>query len=145
MNSGKMNLKLASALRIILIVVGVLLLGYGIFITFKIRTEAKHAFRDAKNIRLALMTADIEYYAQNKTVYSAYKPRGLEDGVEEEVAKFSDAKGVYAITSYDYKSREITGIRYDEGRYRVTFKKSGDDLAWKVDYLFTVYNFADTD
>ena len=49
----------ANVIRIILIVVGVVFLAFGVFFVFRTRNLADQAFRDAKNVYLALATADI--------------------------------------------------------------------------------------
>ena len=56
------------AAKIILIIVIAFILGAAIFTFFKIRVDARTALRDAKNVRVALRSADIEMYAKNQSI-----------------------------------------------------------------------------
>ena len=112
---------------------------------FKIRANAKTALREAKNIRVALRSADIEMYGEKKTIYNPYKPYGLEDGTVEKVNELIDVKGTYRITAYDNKLHELTGMTYTKDGYFVTFTKVNGKVKWTVDYRMNVYTFDDDD
>lgn len=141
--TSKVNI--AAVLRIALIVIAVLLLCLGTFFFFKIRIEAKNALRDAKNIRMALRTTDIEMYAREKSVYDPTKINGLADGVKDTVDALMEPEGKYAITSYSYKKHEVTGMTYRKGHYYVVFSKEGDGISWDVTYLMRIYHFDEED
>ena len=68
-----MNLKegisFGRILKAVLIIAGVFIIGASVFLWFYIRTNAKLALRDAKNVYMALNTVEIEYYAQGKSIY----------------------------------------------------------------------------
>ena len=139
------HLSLRKVVKIIAIVVIALIVGAAVFMFFKIRANAKAALRDAKNIRVALRSADIEMYGEKKTIYNPYKPNGLEDGTVEKVNELVDVKGTYRITSYDNKLHELTGMTYTEDGYYVTFTKVNGKVKWEVDYRMNVYTFNDDD
>lgn len=145
MNKRDSKINLAAVLRVALIVVGVAIIGCAVFFFFKIRVESKNALREAKNIRMALLTTDIEYYAQEKCVYNPDKKNGLEDGVAEKVDTLMDPEGKYSITSYSYKKHEVTGMTYRKGNYYVLFSKDGDYITWDVTYLMKIYHFDEED
>ena len=139
------KISIAGVARVALIVIGVAIIGLAVFFFFKIRIESKNALREAKNIRIAIRTTDIEYYAQEKCVYNPDKKNGLEDGVAATVEKLMAPEGTYAITSYSYKRHELTGMTYRKGHYYVVFSKDGDYVTWDVTYLMRIYHFDEED
>ena len=139
------RLSVGKVAKFIAIVLIAFIVGAAVFFFFMIRSKSKAALRDAKNIRVALQSADIEMYGIKKTIYNPYKPYGLEDTVDEKVNELLDVKGIYRITSYDMKRHELTGMTYKEGNYTVTFTKKNDDIIWDVDYNLNVFTFKDTD
>ena len=114
---------IANIARIILIIVGVIIIGLSVFFFFKIRTESKAALREAKNIRMALRVADIEMYAQESSVFDPNNYDGIADGVKKKVEQITQPEGAYAITSYNTRAHEITGLTYRTGHYNVIFRK----------------------
>ena len=142
-NTTKINI--AGVLRIALIVIAVLLLCLGVFFFFKIRIEAKNTLREAKNVRMALRTTDIEMYAHESCVYDPTNVNGLADGVKDKVDALMQPEGKYAITSYSYKRHEMTGMTYRKGHYYVVFSKEGDGISWDVTYLMRIYHFDEED
>ena len=139
------RLSLRKVAKWIAVVVIALIVGTAVFMFFKIRANAKTALREAKNIRVALRSADIEMYGEKKTIYNLYKPYGLEDGTVEKVNELIDAKGTYRITSYDNNLHELTGMTYTKDGYLVTFTKVNGKVKWTVDYRMNVYTFDDDD
>ena len=139
------KISIAGVARVALIVIGVAIIGLAVFFFFKIRVESKNALREAKNIRMAIRTTDIEYYAQEKCVYNPEKKNGLEDGVAEKVNSLMAPEGTYAITSYSYKRHELTGMTYRKGRYYVVFSKEGEYITWDVTYMMRIYHFDEED
>ena len=145
MSRGTTRITVGSVLKIILIVLVVLFVGTCLFMFSKIRIDADSALRNAKNVRMSLRSADIEMYAQGKTIYNPSKKNGLEDGVKAKVDLLADAKGTYSITRYDSKTHELTGMTYRQGNYIVYFSKEGDDITWDVDLLMNIYHFDESD
>ncbi len=145
MELDKSRFTIASVIRILLIVALVLFVGTCLFLIAKIRMDADSALRNAKNVRMSLRSADIEMYAQGKTIYNPSKKNGLEDGVKAKVEQFAEAKGVYTITAYDSKEHELTGMTYRQGNYVVYFSKNGENITWDVNFLMNVYHFDESD
>ncbi|MCR4813921.1 MAG: hypothetical protein K5879_03750 [Lachnospiraceae bacterium] len=139
------KLNIAGIFRITLTIIGVLILGISIFFAFKVHTEAKATFREAKNVRTALRIVDIEMYALGKTVYDPDKVDGVAAGVRQAVAKTAQPDGQYAITSYSYKKHEVTGMTYRSGNYYVVFRKDGENITWDVTYMMPIYHYDDED
>lgn len=144
-NGNTTKINLAAVLRVALIVIAVVLLCLGTFFFFKIRIEAKNTLREAKNVRMALRTTDIEMYAHETSVYDPTKVNGLADGVKEKVDSLMEPEGRYAITSYSFKKHEVTGMTYRKGNYYVVFTKEGDGITWDVTYLMHIYHFDEED
>lgn len=142
-NTTKINI--AGIIRIVLIVIAALLLCLGVFFFFKIRIEAKQTLREAKNVRMALRTTDIEMYAHESCIYDPTKPYGLAEGVKDKVDALMEPEGRYMITAYNYKKHELTGLTYRKGHCYVVFSKEGDSISWDVTYMMRVYHFDEED
>ena len=99
------RINLGKVIKFILIAVGLFIIGIAVFMFFRIRSNAKDALRDAKNVYLALYTTDIEYYAQGKTIYDHSKPDGMAEGVKEKVEMLADSDGKYRFRPL----RSLTG------------------------------------
>ena len=145
MDKGGSKINLAAVVRVVLIVLGVLIIVLSAFFFFKVRIESKQALREAKNIRVALRTTDIEMYARETCIFDPSKPDGLADGVKYTVDNLMQPEGRYMITSYNYKKHELTGFTYQKGHYYVVFSKDGDGITWDVTYMMRVYHFDEED
>lgn len=145
MEGKKSRITLANVIRIILIVSGILIIGGVVFTFFKVHVEADEALRNAKNVRMALRSADIEMYAVGKTIFNPSNKNGIEDGVDLKVESLIEPKGVYSITSYSSKAHELTGMTYREKNYVVYFTKNGDDITWDVNLILNIFHYDDTD
>ena len=133
------------AFTLVELLVGVLIIGVSVFFFFKVRTESKAALREAKNIRMALRMADIEFYAQEKCVFNPNNYDGLEEGAKAKVEQIVQPEGTYRITSYNMRNHEITGMTYRVGNYNVIFSKEGENISWDVTYLMRIYHFDEED
>lgn len=138
---GKINI--GNILKIVLIILLVLFIGFGIFYFFTIRTKADHAFRDAKNVYLALSTAEIEYYSRGESIYDPTKYNGLSDGVMERVRQLVDNEGSYRVISYNTKEHRVTGMIYYNQNFYVTFDDQNGKTTWEVKYLMPIFTYKD--
>ena len=142
-----MNLKerisFVRILKAFLIIAGVLIICASVFLWFYIRTNAKLALRDAKNVYMALNTVEIEYYAQGKSIYDPTRYNGLADGVLQKVKTQVDNEGTYRILSYDEKKHQILVLQYKMGFYEINFYYSEQQTVWEVNYLMKIYRLED--
>ena len=139
----RVNFGFANVIRIILIVVAVVLLAFGVFFVFRTRNLADQAFRDAKNVYLALSTADIEYYSQGKSIYDPTQYNGLSEGVTERVKVLVDNEGAYRVVSYDPREHRVTGMIYYNKNYYVMYSYTNGHSEWEVKYLMPIYTYKD--
>ena len=145
MEQDRVSLLVRKLAKILLIIVIALIVGAAVFAFFKIRVDAKAALRDAKNVRMALRSVDVEMYAMSKTIYNPLEKNGLEKGVKEKADSIFISDGNYSITSYDTSHHELTGLTYRTGNYVVYFSKTGDNIRWSVNYILNVYMFDESD
>ena len=138
---GKINI--GNILKVVLIILLVLFIGFGIFYFFTIRTKADHAFRDAKNVYLALSTAEIEYYSRGESIYDPTKYNGLSEGVMERVRQLVDNEGSYRVISYNTKEHRVTGMIYYNRNFYVTFDDQNGNTTWEVKYLMPIFTYKD--
>ena len=132
-------------IKVFCIIVAVLIIGAVAVFAVKLQIEGRNALREAKNIRLALRSADIEMYAKNMSIYNPQRKNGIEAGVKGKVERLFVPEGTYAITSYDKSKHELTGMTYRKGHYVVTFVKNDERIIWDVDYLLNIYTYDDFD
>ncbi len=145
MEQERARLSVEKVAKVLLIILIAFIVGAAVFTFFKIRVDAKATLRDAKNVRMALRSADIEMYAKSKTIYNPLKKNGLEVGVKEKVEQYITPDGIYSITSYDYSKHELTGMTYRDGHYVVYFSKNADKIKWEVNYIMNVYTYDESD
>ena len=137
------NINIGNILKIILIILILLFVAFGIFYFFAVRTKADHAFRDAKNVYLALSTAEIEYYSRGESIYDPTKYNGLSDGVMERVRQLVDNEGSYRVISYNTKEHRVTGMIYYNQNFYVTFDDQNGNTTWEVKYLMPIFTYKD--
>ena len=140
---GRINV--AKIAKVLLIVLVAFIVGGTIFCVAKLQIDARSALRDAKNVRLALRSADIEMYAKGQTIFNPQRKNGIEAGVKGKVEQIFVPEGTYAITSYNKSRHELTGMTYRKGHYIVTFVKTDDQISWDVNYLLNVYRYDEYD
>ena len=121
---------------ILAVAVFVLLAG---FFVFKVHSEGRMALREAKNVRLALVTADIEMYGAGKTIYSPETATGLADGVMEAVERYSGVSEGVTLLSYDRETREVRMFTYKTPHYMITYILTDSGEEWFVDYLWRIF------
>ena len=138
-------IKWGKIFKIFLLILAALIIGVVVFFVFKIHIDAKDALREAKNVKLALGSVDIEMYAKDKSVFDPSNKNGLEEGVKDKVKQYVTVDGTYKLTNYSYRKREITGMIYEKDHYIVTYIKDGEDVYWDVDYKLNVYHFDDAE
>lgn len=131
--------------KVFCIIVAVLVIGAVVVFAVKLQIDGRDALREAKNVRLALRSADIEMYAKSMSIYNPQKKNGIEAGVKGKVEQIYAPEGTYAITSYDKSKHELTGMTYRKGHYIVTFVKTDERIVWDVDYLLNIYRYDDFD
>ncbi|MBP5276772.1 MAG: hypothetical protein J6Z07_08270 [Lachnospiraceae bacterium] len=137
------KINVASFIRVILIVAGVLILSAVGFFVANTQIHARAAFRDAKNVYLALSATEIEYYAAGQTIYDPTMEGNLAEGVRERVEKLADNEGTYKIVSYDVKNHRLTGLQYNNGNYYVDYTYKKGQSKWEVKYMMTISRYDD--
>lgn len=137
------TINIGNIFRIVLIILLVLFVGFGIFFVFSTRTKADHAFRDAKNVYLALSTAEIEYYSRGESIYDPTQYNGLSEGVAERVRQLADNEGSYRVISYNSKEHRVTGMIYYNNNFYVTFADDNGKTIWEVKYLMPIFTYKD--
>lgn len=130
--------------KICLILVVVFIIGAVAFTFFKIDTDGRHALREAKNVKLALRSIDIEFYGEGKSVYDASSPNGLTKGAISKVREMMpDSKGDIKIISYNKKRREITGLIYSTGHFQILYLENDSETEWAIDYMWRLADFVE--
>ncbi len=132
----KRIIKLAVSIAIIVVLVFVVIFNY-----FKIMRGGRTAFKEAKNVKLALNMLEIEYYSKGKSVYEPKKKHGLSKESIERINGILENDGVIDIISYDSELRIVTGFTYQIGNYRVTYRYEDGEDKWDVDYFINLFNY----
>ena len=133
----KRRARIRTAILVVLLAVCVF---YVLFIYFKITTGARTAFKEAKNVKIALNMLDIEYYPAGKSVFEPGRVHGMSKDSLTRIQEILENDGVVDIISYDSKTRTVTGFTYQVGHYKVTYTYDEGD-SWDVDYLVNLYDY----
>ena len=121
---------------ILAVLVFVLLAG---FFVFKVHSDGRIALREAKNIRMALTTADIEMYGVGKSIYAPETHNGLTESAMAAVEKYAGVSDGVTLLSYDRESREVRMFTYKTDHYLVTYILTDTGEEWFVDYLWRIF------
>ena len=133
------KINLGKIFTVILVVAVALFVCYVLFTFAKIRAKGNEALREAKDIKFALQAVDVEYYSFESDIYNAEAPDGFEDGVKDKVNQTASFSGDnYELTGYNLRKREITGLRFQYGKFLITYKSNSSGDYWSVDYLFNI-------
>lgn len=138
---------------IIELVIITLVLAFVITTTI-ITMGARRVFREAKDVRTAIMMAGTQYYGGDICIYDPSKPTGLAEGADEIIAALSTRKGKVFLYAWDSKESEPLKFEYHKGQYVVTYvanRYTGttdedgkiNKLVghWEVTYSFRVLNY----
>ena len=127
---------------VIMIAVMLLMVGFGTFYMVRMFAGGRVALREAKNIRLAMVSADIEAYGVGRSIYAPERAEGLSPGTHDKIAYLTDINGELRLTDYKKSEHLITGFTYKKSRYLVTFfvDEQGEEN-WKVDYLLPIMDY----
>ena len=125
----------------VIIVLAAVALFVVLFNYFRIMHGGRTAFKEAKNVKLALNMLDIEYYAKGKSVFEPGKRHGLSGESIERIREILENDGVIDITSYDNELKIVTGFTYQIGNYKVTYQFEDGSDKWDVDYLINLFNY----
>lgn len=139
LNRIRKGFRWGTIIKVILLIVCIC---FAAFTYVRITTDARVAFREAKNVRLAFQLMSIEYHGTDKEIYDAGSPDGMADGISDRLADFIDGQGQVRITAYNRRNCQVTGFVYTQGKYRVTYgcdKNSNEH--WRVDYIINVLKF----
>lgn len=86
-----------------------------------ITTGARRAFREAKDVRMALKFVGTQYFGENSSIFDKTKTTGLRDGAAEDIADISTRKGEVVLYAWDDKANEPLMFEYRKGSYTVIY------------------------
>ncbi|MCR5340866.1 MAG: hypothetical protein K6E60_05900 [Saccharofermentans sp.] len=86
-----------------------------------ITTGARSAFREAKDVRMALKFVGTQYFGENSSIFDKTKTTGLRDGAAEDIADISTRKGEVVLYAWDDKANEPLMFEYRKGSYTVIY------------------------
>ncbi|MBO4346471.1 MAG: hypothetical protein J5840_02390 [Lachnospiraceae bacterium] len=130
--------------KLILILAGLLIIGMSVFFVFRLKIGTDHAFREAKNVYMALSAVEIDYYSRGESIYDPSNYNGLSEGVAERVEQLAGNEGTYRIISYDDKKHRILHMIYTHGNYYVSYSSDNEGSLWEVKYLMPLYSYKES-
>lgn len=125
----------------VLIVLCAVILFVVLFNYFKITHNGRTAFKEAKNVKLALNMLDVEYYAKDKCVYEPGKKHGLSNESIERIRGILENDGVVDIISYDKELKLVTCFTYQIDNYKVTYRYEDGEDKWDVDFFINLFDY----
>ena len=82
MRSALRNFFKSNKFKILILVLFILLLSIPVMKFVRLKTEMRLAFREAKNVKIALQMFDIDAYANNNTIFDNSRKDGLKEGLQ---------------------------------------------------------------
>ena len=76
---------------------------------------ARRAHKEARDIRMALISVGTEYYSDMGSIYDPSDPNGLADGAAERIARLSTRNGEVILYSWDESSQMPLQFEYRTG------------------------------
>ncbi len=131
--------QIVNIIRFLLIAAAVVFILLAAFFVFKVHSEGRFALREAKNIKLAMLTSDIEQYGVGKSIYMPERHNGLSDAAMLAIERYAGVDDGVTLLSYDRKSREVKMFTYRTPHYLVTYTYDGEREDWTVDYLWRIF------
>lgn len=126
---------------IISVLLWVVLLGFVSGIYFKVNTESRRTFRQAKDVLIAMKLIAIEKYGTGD-VYSSADKRGITDTTEAQIHRLSKTKGEITLISWDSIYNEPVSFTYKNGNYTVYYERQESGYGeWTVRYSIGVMHF----
>ncbi|MDD6328587.1 MAG: hypothetical protein Q4D54_04990 [Eubacteriales bacterium] len=143
MRSALQSFFKSNKFKIFLLVVFVLLLSVPVMMYARFKTELRFAFREAKNVKLALEMYDIYAYADNNTIFDSTRKDGMREGIQQDICEYLEMDDCYiTLTSYDKKSRKILGFIYERNGFQVIYEynaQTGD--SYKINYILHIKTY----
>ncbi len=131
--------QITSIIRFLLIAAAVVFILLVAFFVFKVHSEGRFALREAKNIKLAMITSDIEQYGVGKSIYMPERHSGLSDAALLAIKRYAGVDDGVTLLSYDRKEREVKMFTYKTAHYLVTYTYDGEGEDWTVEYLWRIF------
>lgn len=114
-------------------IIGLLILAYLAFRSFKTYSEARIALREAKNIKMTLEVANLEYYSVGASVFDETSEGNIRKGARDYVDRVqNNPEGLYRLTGYDSELRKITGFEFENEKYIVRYSHTSDGDKWQI-------------
>ncbi len=86
---------------------------------------ARQAYKEARDIRMALRAVGTQYYAGSESIYNPYSATGLSEGAAERIQQISTRKGDVLLYSWDDEYNVPLQFEYRKGLYRVMYVDEG--------------------
>ena len=117
----------------IAIICAFVIVAFFAFNQFKTYSKARLSLREAKNIKMTLEIADLEYYSVGLNIYDETADGNLRQGAKEYLNRMQDdLEGIVRLTGYDSTKRKITGLEYETADYIVRYTSTDDGENWQV-------------
>ena len=120
-------------LLIAIVICALILVAIFVFNNFKTYSEARLALREAKNIKLTLEMADLEYYSLGLNIYDETADGNLRQSASEYLHRMQgNLEGTVRLTGYDSSKRKITELEYELEKYIVRYTCNEDGETWQI-------------
>lgn len=120
-------------LLIAIVICALIIVALFAFNSFKTYSEARLALREAKNIKITLEMADLEYYSLGLNIYDETADGNLRQGANEYLHRMQgDIEGIVRLTGYDSSKRKITGLEYELEDYIVRYTYNEEGETWQI-------------
>ena len=117
----------------IMVITVCLIVGFLIFDRLRSYSDARLVLREAKNIKMTLEMADLEYSGLGASIYDENAEGNIRSGALQYVKKIQgEVEGRIFLTGYDSVKKKITGFEYETEKYIVRYEHPSDGESWKI-------------
>ncbi len=133
--------RLSAVLRIILITVVVFICVSILSFWLIADIGARHAYKEARDIRRALRAVGVEYYGDTTSIFDPDSPDGLTEGAADKIKDLSTRTGDVFLYEWDDLANAPVRFEYRTGLYRVIYTDTGAEngITTGVEGDFNIY------
>ncbi len=112
----------------------------------RISTGGHHALQEARDVRVAMKLASLEYFSADGSIYDSRNPDGMASGAADKIRSLSYAEGDIKLLAWDRTNNLPKSFTYRKGPYLIEFNALNDSSSvtgeWDVYYAFHVMHYS---
>lgn len=113
-----------------------------VFFWFRINSGTRQAFKEARDIRIAMKMKAVEQYGLGGVLFQPASRNGMASGMEEEILELAEAEGTIVLQAWNSENNEPSAFTFQKDRYIIIFKEKEDGSAiWDGYYTLKLLEY----